>query len=60
MDISWLGELIINDKNGNTISIKSFPKDGMNKELHQVGKTYGVIKYHGGIKDKPHWSSDGR
>lgn len=32
----------------------------MNLELHAVGKTYGVIKFLGGDKDKPHWSTDGK
>lgn len=32
----------------------------MNTALHLVGRSYGVIKYHGGARDKPHWSSDGR
>ncbi|MDN8543298.1 hypothetical protein QZH36_17985 [Erwinia sp. BC051422] len=60
MAISWSGVLIIEDNNKKTLTIRSFPKDGMNKELHEVGKIFGVIKYRGGISDKPHWSSDGR
>ncbi|RRZ91005.1 peptidoglycan-binding domain-containing protein [Erwinia sp. 198] len=60
MAISWSGILIIEDNNKKKLTIRSFPKDGMNKELHEVGKTFGVIKYRGGISDKPHWSSDGR
>lgn len=60
MNISWTGELNIIDKSNNSVIIRTSPQDGMNTELHQVGKSYGVIKYHGGAKDKPHWSSDGR
>ena len=60
MNISWAGVLTVADKDKKKVTIKTSPKDGMNKELHQVGKTYGVIKYHGGAKDKPHWSDDGR
>ncbi|MGV3344721.1 peptidoglycan-binding domain-containing protein [Enterobacteriaceae bacterium LUAb1] len=60
MNISWLGNLKIKDKSGTETLIKSFPKTGMNTELHTVGKSFGVTKYHGGSADKPHWSTDGR
>lgn len=48
------------NKKGEDVLIKTFPKDGMNTELHTVGKSFGIIKYHGGSKDRPHWSTDGR
>ncbi|WON77767.1 peptidoglycan-binding domain-containing protein [Serratia sp. UGAL515B_01] len=60
MDISWTGDLEIKDKDDKVITIKSLPRDGMNIELHAVEKSFGVIKYNGGSKDKPHWSTDGR
>lgn len=60
MNISWQGVLNIRNKSGNIVSITSSPKDGMNTDLHAVGATYGVIKFRGGSKDKPHWSTDGR
>lgn len=60
MNISWSGVLIIKDNNKKSVTIRSFPKDGMNKELHDVAETFSVIKYRGGVSDKPHWSSDGR
>lgn len=60
MNISWSGDLNIVDKNNRTVIIKVPPRDGMNTALHLVGRSYGVIKYHGGARDKPHWSSDGR
>lgn len=59
MKISWSGTLSITDSSGKTISIATAPRDGMNAELHAVGKNYGVIKYVGGDKDKPHWSDNG-
>jgi hypothetical protein len=59
MNITWDGTLAIEDKEGKTIRISTFPRDGMNPALHEVGKSYSVIKYHGGAKDKPHWSNDG-
>lgn len=31
----------------------------MNSDLHEIGRSYGVIKFHGGTKDKPHWSVGG-
>jgi len=60
MTISWKGELVIQDATGKSITIKSSPLTGMNTELHKVGKTYGVTKYHGGWKDAPHWPTDGK
>lgn len=59
MDISWSGDLSILDKDGKLVKISTFPRDGMNKELQNVAKSFGVIKIVVGQKDKPHWSSDG-
>lgn len=60
MNINWYHNLKIKNNWGEYIIIQSVPRDGMNNELAQVGKTYGVIKYHGGFSDAPHWSIDGR
>lgn len=57
MAISWKGELKIKDAKGKEVVIKSSPRNGQNKELHAVGKSYGVIKL---VSDKPHWSTDGK
>ncbi|WP_286178416.1 peptidoglycan-binding domain-containing protein [Enterobacter sp. Ap-1006] len=60
MTLSWMGNLEIKDNKGETVIIKTMPRDGMNAQLHEVGKSFDVIKYHGGANDKPHWSTDGR
>lgn len=60
MSISWSGALTIQDKAGQSIVIKSAPSSGMNKDLHAVGASYGVIKYNARGTDKPHWSSNGK
>lgn len=60
MNISWTGDLHITDKNNNEVIIRTPPRDGMNTGLHQIGRSYDVIKFHGGARDKPHWSTDGR
>ncbi|OTA16101.1 hypothetical protein Xvie_02141 [Xenorhabdus vietnamensis] len=60
ISITWTGNLEIKNKQGKSVLINSLPRDGMNKDLHNIGKSYGVIKFHGGVKDRPHWSSDGR
>jgi len=57
MTITWTGTLKIKQKDGKEIEIKTAPFDGMNTELHKVGKTYKVIKH---TTDKPHWSVNGR
>jgi len=59
MLLTWHGNIVIKDQNGKSYKITSLPHDGMNKELHSIGQSFGVIKYHGGNKDKPHWSIDG-
>jgi hypothetical protein len=60
MTINWTGTLSIRDAMGRTVDISTEPKTGMNADLHAVGATYMVIKFKGGDKDKPHWSTDGR
>ena len=60
MTIGWEGDLTIEDANGNEVQISSEPRDGMNEVLHVVGESYGVVKFHGGVRDRPHWSNDGR
>jgi hypothetical protein len=60
MSVSWSGTLRLQDGQGAVVAISTLPRDGMNPQLHLVGKSYGVIKYHGGAKDRPHWSIDGR
>lgn len=56
MEISWDGTLQIKDATGATKSIGS-PRNGRsNTVLHQVGRTYGVIKL---LSDPPHWSVNG-
>jgi hypothetical protein len=60
MSISWSGDLTIKDANGNDVKIDTEPRTGMNEELQEVGKGYGVIKFWKGATDKPHWSTDGR
>lgn len=59
MSISWTGTLLIEDASGDTVTIATTPKDGMNAKLKEVGRSYGVIKFVGGATDKPHWSTDG-
>ena len=59
MTISWSGVLSIVNALGKAVSITSTPRDGMNADLQAVGKSYGVIKFVGGEKDRPHWSNDG-
>jgi len=59
MNIRWAGTLVIPDAGDNIVRIETFPRTGMNKQLHQVGATYGVIKYNRAGRDEPHWSDNG-
>jgi hypothetical protein len=58
MTIRWSGELRIRDATGRLVTIRSTPRNGLNRELDAVGATFGVIK---AIRrrDRPHWSDDG-
>jgi len=56
MTVEWQGNLAITKGNGTSVTISSLPRDGANKDLHQVGISYGVIKL---VSDPPHWSFDG-
>lgn len=60
MNISWQGTLSILNGQGDMVKIDTLPRSGMNSKLIEVGSSYGVIKYHGGDRDKPHWSDNGR
>lgn len=60
MTVEWSATLSIKQSNGTRIDIASEPRTGMNPQLHAVGLGYGVVKYAGGAKDKPHWSRTGR
>ncbi|MDR5760979.1 hypothetical protein [Caballeronia sp. LZ035] len=58
MTIYWAGTLTLVDGDGTRVTIDSGPRDGTNRKLVKVGKTFGVVKamFAG---DPPHWSSDG-
>jgi len=57
MNITWNGNLVITDGNGQQVTITSTPRTGAgNTDLHAVGATYGVIKL---LADPPHWSDTG-
>ena len=56
MDITWAGSLKISNASGAISTITSTPRNGQNRDLHAVAKTYGVYKL---LSDPPHWSADG-
>jgi len=56
MNIAWRDMLSIRDFDGNLHHIRSTPRDGTNRELAQVGASFGVVKL---ATDPPHWSNDG-
>jgi hypothetical protein len=59
MSILWKGALSAANASGTVTSISTTPCTGMNIKLHEIGATYGVIKYKGSGNDAPHWSTDG-
>ncbi|WP_199240413.1 hypothetical protein [Duganella dendranthematis] len=59
MSIRWHGALGILSADGSHVCIAEGPKTGMNRQLHMVGATYGVIKYNQRGQDRPHWSDTG-
>ena len=56
MTVSWRDALTIIDFEGREHHIRSTPRNGTNRELIQVGATFGVFKL---LSDPPHWSDDG-
>ncbi|MYM40522.1 hypothetical protein [Duganella qianjiadongensis] len=50
----------VKEADGKLVEVKTAPRSGMNKQMKAIGASYGVKKYIGGAKDKPHWSSTGR
>lgn len=59
MDISWSDNISVKDKSGKTHAIATAPRDGTNRDLIAVGKTYGVHHFINVMADQPHWSVDG-
>jgi hypothetical protein len=59
ISISWSGNLQIAKQDGTVVTINTLPRDGMNLQLKEVGRSYGVIKFIGGASDRPHWSGTG-
>ena len=56
MTIRWKEVLRITDFNGVAHAIDSGLRTGSNRQLIEVGATFGVIKL---ASDPPHWSDDG-
>lgn len=56
LSIAWLGDLVIDKADGESITVTSAPRTGGNSSLQAVGASYGVIKL---VSDPPHWSVDG-
>lgn len=59
MTITWNGDLTLPDAYGKIVEIDVLPRTGMNRQLHRVGASYGVIKYNRSGRDDPHWSDTG-
>lgn len=58
--ISWNGALTIKRADGQPVTITSQPRNEINPDLIRVAATYNVIHFLNPLKDKPHWSTDGR
>jgi hypothetical protein len=56
MTISWSGDLVMRDAQGNLVNVPPPRSGDINARLRQVGAGYDVIKL---LSDKPHWSTDG-
>jgi hypothetical protein len=57
MIITWVGEIEVKKKDGSIVKISYNPNPNLNTVLHEVGKSYGVIKL---TSDAPHWSINGK
>lgn len=57
MSLSWTGKCAVTDASGKQVSVDAAQGTDNNTVLHKVGASYGVIKL---VRDRPHWSEDGR
>jgi hypothetical protein len=57
MDITWQGTLNVKKKDGSVLGVPYMKDPNLNKKLHEVGASFGVIKH---VGDAPHWSVNGR
>ena len=57
LTITWKGEIKIKKKDNSDVAVAYMTDVNANTTLHEIGKSYGVIKH---TKDAPHWSFNGR
>lgn len=57
MSLSWNKAIDIQDASGKIVKINTLPRNGLNRQLIAVGRSYGVQKFRG--RDDPHWSNNG-
>lgn len=57
MAIIWSGKITVAKKDGAKVEVTFMPNVNANLVLHEVGRSYGVIKLK---TDAPHWSYNGR
>lgn len=60
MRTTWRGTVTIQNANGRRVRIESTPRTGLNRQLINVGATYGVIHFINAVRDRNHWSDNGR
>lgn len=58
MNVSWRGTLVVTRPAPLLSRIESLPRNGQNRELHQIAGT--VFSVHKLRTDPPHWSHNGR
>ena len=57
MNITWTGTIRVRKKDGSFVNVKSGGPIDNNKELIEVGESYGVLKL---SHDDVHWSDNGK
>lgn len=55
--ITWSKDIKIKKKDNTEVTVRYMADVNANTKLHEVGKSYGVIKH---TSDAPHWSYNGR
>jgi hypothetical protein len=56
LSVSWSGGIHVRDGDGQLRRLSSARGFDNNPDLHEVGRSYGVVKL---VSDKTHWSVDG-
>lgn len=57
LTLIWSGDIVVLDAAGRPVAVNGEPRSCDHPRLHEIGGSYGVYKL---LRDRPHWSDNGR